>query len=553
MGEKHDRRAAVDDTGEDTFRPFTVDDRFERTVCDDHAPNQALAEALTAAIDHDDQLTKVALMASHSPAARKHKGEPRYHVRVTLESDGPAPASVGASIVGGLIDRDAATITDVDGGVVYDDPIDHEGASHYLTVILRAVSTKLEPIEVPYSDVPGDVVEAIRDPEGRVVDGEPVDGDGMPIREMPTVRDEDDPYDDLPLNRDLEFDDDGESVDKPPVEPIREWVEDNRAVFDTPGTLTEGGVDYVAEAIADTIAGNDTDAADTVTHDEVWGTIGKLRGELWNSDNVDEALRRAAIELTDDEKEWADFPEDAPGDYDVDDLEEFREAFESTTADRGSDEGDRTAIPCGCGDYKVQVPTGATPNAIDVVCPECDNHFGHGEAPDEPCPCRHDHGEDADVTQDAVITLGKSIEEYGEDDDRTHAAARALATVVYCQDVDRYVDDEPDAGPMNAYNYLWDRATAYADVDEDIDFDDFVPYSERHGDEDGGGTDTYGKSPVESAREQLEDEEDTYEMVLADLKTLHQTGVVDLGDVTIVASEGTAERLQDAEEAGVRL
>lgn len=38
---------------------------------------------------------------------------------------------------------------------------------------------------------------------------------------------------------------------------------------------------------------------------------------------------------------------------------------------------DGTEIACGCGDYAVVVPERALPESIDVVCPECGNHFGH--------------------------------------------------------------------------------------------------------------------------------------------------------------------------------
>lgn len=35
-------------------------------------------------------------------------------------------------------------------------------------------------------------------------------------------------------------------------------------------------------------------------------------------------------------------------------------------------------VPCGCGDYEVYAPTGTL--EIDVICPECGNHFGQGTA-----------------------------------------------------------------------------------------------------------------------------------------------------------------------------
>lgn len=37
-----------------------------------------------------------------------------------------------------------------------------------------------------------------------------------------------------------------------------------------------------------------------------------------------------------------------------------------------------TTMTCGCGDYEVRWPEGSQPPSIDVVCPECGNHFGHG-------------------------------------------------------------------------------------------------------------------------------------------------------------------------------
>lgn len=63
-----------------------------------------------------------------------------------------------------------------------------------------------------------------------------------------------------------------------------------------------------------------------------------------------------------------------------------------------SSERELTTAHCGCGEYAVHWPTGQQPPEIDVVCPECRNHFGHGTPPDEPCPCRHEH--DGDTTAD---------------------------------------------------------------------------------------------------------------------------------------------------------
>lgn len=45
---------------------------------------------------------------------------------------------------------------------------------------------------------------------------------------------------------------------RPPVEPIREWVAENREVFDAPGTLTEAGPKAIADQIADAIERHNT-------------------------------------------------------------------------------------------------------------------------------------------------------------------------------------------------------------------------------------------------------------------------------------------------------
>lgn len=54
-------------------------------------------------------------------------------------------------------------------------------------------------------------------------------------------------------------------------------------------------------------------------------------------------------------------------------------------------ERELTTAHCGCGEYVVHWPKGQQPPAIDVVCPECRNHFGHGEI-----PCRHEVDTDAE-------------------------------------------------------------------------------------------------------------------------------------------------------------
>jgi len=53
------------------------------------------------------------------------------------------------------------------------------------------------------------------------------------------------------------------------------------------------------------------------------------------------------------------------------------------------------SVPCGCGDYRVHVPVRHATPSIDVVCPECGNHFGQDE-PSEDEAVETDGGEDVE-------------------------------------------------------------------------------------------------------------------------------------------------------------
>jgi len=44
-----------------------------------------------------------------------------------------------------------------------------------------------------------------------------------------------------------------------------------------------------------------------------------------------------------------------------------------------TDTDNLTTVPCGCGDFSIEVSNTSVVNKFDVVCPECDNHFGWRE------------------------------------------------------------------------------------------------------------------------------------------------------------------------------
>lgn len=263
------------DTGRDTFRAVSVDDRFRKTVRDDHAPNQALHDALKAAAEDDDRIHSVNLMGSHAPGNR-HKGEPRYNVRVEVRNEGMGHPVLGATVAGRLVDRGDVRIEDV-----------VECSDDHLVVSLRPVEVRVEPIDIPVRDIPdrvrgvseqtvaavlGDIERRLNE-ELRSVSGLRIfrdvvedykhdlpdpDVDGAADRLRPLdVRLEDFPdgWRDQMVGPDI--------TNYPPVAPIRDWVDDNREVFDTPGTITDDGVDAIAEQIAAAIDDAiDTDAPD---------------------------------------------------------------------------------------------------------------------------------------------------------------------------------------------------------------------------------------------------------------------------------------------------
>lgn len=349
----------------DTFRP-PVRDYHTKHERDDHAPNQALHDALHAAIGTDNDGPTVNLMGSHAPGEKPH--EPTYEVWVESTNDGLGHPQI-PDVVRRMVDRNDAKIT----GVV-------ECSDDHLVVSLRPVETRVEPVEVETRHIPDRFVD-VNDVEHRaahtlrmVVDEYGVESDraGEAARSLATVlqtiaperyaefvEDPDaapraayrqlwrkagvdpdtnevtnirptnhgyewqgseddrvdvpegfedvddwsqDDFDDFAEAFGGEADDDAldairhglyaashlpheppgyfEPTARPPVDPIREWVEENRDVFDTPGTLTDDGVDAIAEQIADAIAEHEA------------GFDGASQAEVDDAFDADEAVDR---------------------------------------------------------------------------------------------------------------------------------------------------------------------------------------------------------------------------------------------------------------------
>jgi len=229
------------DTPPDTFRPFSVADRHTKRVRDDHAPNQALHDAIAAAAEDDDRIGAVNLMGSHE-FGNRHKGEPRYNVRVEVVNGGMGHPVVGATFVGRLIDRRDVHVTDV-----------AECSDDHLVVCLRPIEARVEPIDVRVDEIPDRVADAIGDDFVRVgcgcgeydvaFEGEVPDSFDVVCPECGNHFGQG-PAPDEPCPCDHDHD------DRPPVEPIREWVADNLHVF----LKDKGDEQDVAEEIADAIA-----------------------------------------------------------------------------------------------------------------------------------------------------------------------------------------------------------------------------------------------------------------------------------------------------------
>jgi len=316
--------AAVEraDATPDTFRPVSVDDRFDNRVRDDHAPNQALHDALRAAAEDDDRIHSVNLMGSHAPG-NKHKGEPRYNVRVDVRNDGMGHPVLGATVAGRMVDRGDVRITDV-----------AECSDDHLVVCLRPRECRVEPIDVPVSDIPDDVLGVSE----RTVAAFLGDVDTRLHEELRSVAP-------LRVFRDVMRD-----YKHALPDPDREGADDRLQSLDV--RLSDFPDGWRDEAVGPSAPIGLVESLEDLAaeYDKAAKNRGEDRGEPW---------RRAASDI--------------------------RVALDDHVP------GDTVEAPCGCGDYSVTFPSGDVPDSFDVVCPECGNHFGQGAAPDEPCPCDHDH------------------------------------------------------------------------------------------------------------------------------------------------------------------
>lgn len=166
--------------GDHTFKP-PVRDYHTKHVREDHAPNQALHDALHAAIGTDNDGPTVNLMGSHASGEKPH--EPTYEVWVESTNDGLGHPQI-PDVVRRMVDRNDAKIT----GVV-------ECSDDHLIVSLRPVETRVEPVEVETRHIPDRFVD-VNDVEHRaahtlrmVVDEYGVESDrgGEAARSLATV------------------------------------------------------------------------------------------------------------------------------------------------------------------------------------------------------------------------------------------------------------------------------------------------------------------------------------------------------------------------------
>lgn len=411
-----DKAATRATDGRDTFRPLSVDDRFRRTVRDDHATNAALHSAIEAAAEDDDRILSVNLMGSHAPGEKDHA--PTYYVSVTFANGGMGDASTGPTFVGRLLERGKVRCLKAFGGATYAD-VDVEAglsaeaasrgtiaqATDELTVHLRPVETRVEPIEVPVGDVPDDFVRyskveqdaanalrgavnkfGVDDPKTQAAEYalglalSPTD----PERQDKPHGSVDDTRERILRAADIDpktrrGTDDLGSPDRPPVGPIEEWVEDNQHAF----LADKGEAREVAEEIADTIA-----------------------------ERNDVPVRSKCV------------------------------TFECTN--------DTATV------RRHQFPGGFT---LDLpFCADCIDHFEdsvEGASADDAATSQS-------LEADAATVLSKAAADPSVPDSAIRPVARALATIVYTSDTEGY-----DGDPSNAHDSLWERA--------DVDRDDHSP------------------------------------------------------------------------------
>ena len=399
MTDDADKPATTSHTGRDTFRPVSVDDYFRRTVRDDHAPNAALHDAIKAAAEDDDRIASVNLMGSHAPGEKPH--EPTYHVRVAFENGGMGEPSTGPTFVGRLMERGKVRCLKAYGGGKYAD-VDVEpdlsaeeatkktihDAVDRLTVHLRPVETRVEPVEVPVRDVPDRVRGVSESTVARFLG----DVDTRLNEELRSVSA-------VGIFRDVMRD-----YEHALPDPDRDGADDRLQSLQARLGDHADGLPAVVAPDRD-LAENPLPPFDVMRHYEA----------------LIESLEDLAVEYDSFEDEH-----DAP---DIMNAATPAEAYHRAASDIRvalDDHGD------------------AARDTDDMVEPEA-------------------------VEQHAADTLTKCATDPSVPDSATRPVARALATVAYMANPDRYDDaDTPaDAAPSKAHDAVWERS--------DADRDDYEP------------------------------------------------------------------------------
>lgn len=284
MGDTPKNDAHAEPRRPNTFRAFSLHDRVERRVRDDHGPNAVLHATLSAAYGQANDTPTVNLMRSHAPGEKDT--EPTYEVYIETRNEGGGHPIVPTPVKR-LVEHDDAVIRDV-----------VECSDDHLIVSLRAVETRVDPIEVPYADLPDDVAypsttsgeavvayrchgcrRSVLPDDFRNIEKEPgeevpscprcgtrVDWDKEPPGGWEDDEDDADTVEELlskgeddPRTEDaaddphagFPFDDmlTGRIPDRPPHDAVREWVEDHRHDFFDGAVVTDEGVDELTDSI----------------------------------------------------------------------------------------------------------------------------------------------------------------------------------------------------------------------------------------------------------------------------------------------------------------
>lgn len=168
-------------------------------------------------------------------------------------------------------------------------------------------------------------------------------------------------------------------VDDIPDDFVRYSEVEHDAAFALRGAVNKFGVDDPKTQAAGYALGLALAPNDPERQDKPHGSVDDTRDRLLRAAGIDPEDREVTnLTPTEDGYLW-----EGAEDERVADAIAYGDVYPDTVF-----------APCGCGDYQVAFPSGDVPESFDVVCPECGNHFGQGPAPDEACPCAHDHDVD---------------------------------------------------------------------------------------------------------------------------------------------------------------